>query len=50
LASLISVVFGRSDLGKEGSGITRFTLPVCEDPDQIAFHVLTQQILLRSCR
>ena len=35
----------RSYLGEEGRRITRFTLPVCEDPNQIAFHAVASDVV-----
>ena len=34
-----------SYLGEEGRRITRFTLPVCEDPNQIAFHAVASDVV-----
>ena len=39
---------GRSYLGEEGRRITCFTLPVCEDPNQIAFHAVASDVV-RAC-
>ncbi len=44
-ASPISAGFGRSYLGEESRRITRVTLPVCEDPDQIAFHAVASDVV-----
>ena len=35
----------RSYLGEEGRRITCFTLPVCEDPNQIAFHAVASDVI-----
>ena len=35
----------RSYFGEEGRRITRFTLPVCEDPHQIAFHAVASDVV-----
>ena len=34
-----------SYLGEEGRRITRFTLPVCEDTNQIAFHAVASDVI-----
>lgn len=42
---MISAGGARSYLGEEGRRITRFTLPVCEDPNQIAFHAVASDVV-----